>query len=109
MIVRVHIYAEHPLQGDTRVCTTGYFGMVSVDKQGQPMRCRDCCWRMTPRAPSGRWARRSAGRSIRGGGRRAMRFRQETRDKEIRRERDCLLVSCLLSPSPLLTWPFFAL
>jgi uncharacterized protein (TIGR00369 family) len=27
MIVRVHIYAEHPLKGDTRVCTTGYFRM----------------------------------------------------------------------------------
>jgi uncharacterized protein (TIGR00369 family) len=37
MIVRVHIYAEHPLKGDKRVCTTGYFSMVSVDKQGQPM------------------------------------------------------------------------
>ena len=37
MIVRVHIYAEHPLKGDTRVCTTGYFSMVSVDKQGQTL------------------------------------------------------------------------
>jgi uncharacterized protein (TIGR00369 family) len=37
MIVRVHIYAEHPLKGDRRVCTTGYFSMVSVDKQGQPI------------------------------------------------------------------------
>jgi acyl-CoA hydrolase len=37
MVVRVHIYAEHPLKGDTRVCTTGYFSMVSVDKQGQPI------------------------------------------------------------------------
>lgn len=37
MIVRVHIYAEHPLKGDKRVCTTGYFSMVSVDKQGQPI------------------------------------------------------------------------
>ena len=36
MIVRVHIYAEHPLKGDKRVCTTGYFSMVSVDPQGQP-------------------------------------------------------------------------
>jgi acyl-CoA hydrolase len=36
MIVRVHIYAEHPLKGDTRVCTTGYFSMVSIDEQGQP-------------------------------------------------------------------------
>ena len=37
MIVRVHIYAEHPLKGDRRVCTTGYFSMVSVDPQGQPL------------------------------------------------------------------------
>lgn len=37
MIVRVHIYAEHPLKGDKRVCTTGYFSMVSIDPQGQPM------------------------------------------------------------------------
>ena len=37
MIVRVHIYAEHPLSGDMRVCTTGYFSMVSVDKQGRPI------------------------------------------------------------------------
>ena len=37
MIVRVHIYAEHPLKGDRRVCTTGYFSMVSVDKKGQPI------------------------------------------------------------------------
>lgn len=37
MIVRVHIYAEHPLKGDRRVCTTGYFSMVSIDAQGQPL------------------------------------------------------------------------
>jgi uncharacterized protein (TIGR00369 family) len=37
MIVRVHIYAEHPLKGDKRVCTTGYFSLVSVDPQGQPL------------------------------------------------------------------------
>jgi uncharacterized protein (TIGR00369 family) len=37
MITRVHIYAEHPLLGDKRVCTTGYFSMVSVDKQGHPI------------------------------------------------------------------------
>jgi acyl-CoA hydrolase len=36
MITRVHIYAEHPLKGDKRVCTTGYFSMVSVDPHGQP-------------------------------------------------------------------------
>jgi uncharacterized protein (TIGR00369 family) len=37
MVVRVHIYAEHPLKGDRRVCTTGYFSMVSIDPQGQPL------------------------------------------------------------------------
>lgn len=37
MIVRVHIYAEHPLKGDKRVCTTGYFSMVAVDASGQPV------------------------------------------------------------------------
>lgn len=37
MIVRIHIYAEHPLIGETRVCTTGYFSMVAVDGQGRPI------------------------------------------------------------------------
>ena len=37
LIVRIHIYAEHPLKGDKRVCTTGYFSMVSVDAQGRPI------------------------------------------------------------------------
>jgi acyl-CoA hydrolase len=36
MITRVHIYAEHPLIGDRRVCTTGYFSMVAVDAEGGP-------------------------------------------------------------------------
>ena len=37
MITRVHIYAEHPLVGDRRVCTTGYFSMVAVGAGGQPI------------------------------------------------------------------------
>jgi uncharacterized protein (TIGR00369 family) len=37
MITRVHIYAEHPLIGDRRVCTTGYFSMVAVDAKGRPI------------------------------------------------------------------------
>lgn len=37
MITRVHIYAEHPLVGDRRVCTTGYFSMVAVDPAGRPV------------------------------------------------------------------------
>jgi acyl-CoA hydrolase len=34
MVVRVHIYAEHPLQGERRVCTTGYLSMVAVSRSG---------------------------------------------------------------------------
>jgi acyl-CoA hydrolase len=37
MIVRVHIFAEHPLLGERRICTTGYFSMVAVDAQGRPI------------------------------------------------------------------------
>lgn len=36
MIVRVHIYAEHPLKGEQRLCTTGYFSMVALDEHRQP-------------------------------------------------------------------------
>lgn len=36
MIVRIHIYAEHPLVGERRLCTTGYFSMVAVDEAGRP-------------------------------------------------------------------------
>ena len=36
LIVRIHIYAEHPLVGDLRLCTTGYFSMVAVDGAGRP-------------------------------------------------------------------------
>jgi acyl-CoA hydrolase len=37
MIARIHIYAEHPLKGDKRVCTTGYFSMVATDGDGRPV------------------------------------------------------------------------
>lgn len=37
LIVRIHIYAEHPLIGERRVCTTGYFSMVAVDAEGRPV------------------------------------------------------------------------
>lgn len=30
MVVRVRVFAEHPLRGERRVCTTGYFSMVAV-------------------------------------------------------------------------------
>ncbi|HEU4328981.1 MAG TPA: acyl-CoA thioesterase [Roseiflexaceae bacterium] len=36
LIVRIHIYAEHPLVGDRRLCTTGYFSMVAIDSEGRP-------------------------------------------------------------------------
>jgi acyl-CoA hydrolase len=36
MIVRVHIFAEHPLQGVRRLCTTGYFSMVALAEAGRP-------------------------------------------------------------------------
>jgi acyl-CoA hydrolase len=35
MIVRVHTYSEHPLTGERRLCTTGYFCMVAIDERGQ--------------------------------------------------------------------------
>ncbi len=35
LIVRIHLYAEHAHIGERRVCTTGYFSMVSIDAQGQ--------------------------------------------------------------------------
>jgi acyl-CoA hydrolase len=35
LIVRVHIFAEHPLKGETRLCTTGYFSMVAVSREGE--------------------------------------------------------------------------
>jgi acyl-CoA hydrolase len=37
LIVRIQIYAEHPLIGERRVCTIGYFSMVAVDAQGRPV------------------------------------------------------------------------
>lgn len=36
MVVRVRVYAEHPLLGDRRICTTGYFSMVAVAREGKP-------------------------------------------------------------------------
>ncbi len=36
MIVRIRILAEHPLVGDRRICTTGYFSMVAIDRVGRP-------------------------------------------------------------------------
>ncbi|MEI7772902.1 MAG: acyl-CoA thioesterase, partial [Chloroflexales bacterium] len=34
MVVRVRVFAEHPLRGDRRVCTKGYFSMVAVSRDG---------------------------------------------------------------------------
>lgn len=36
MIVRIDIYAEHPLSGERKRCTTGYYAFVSIDEQGKP-------------------------------------------------------------------------
>jgi acyl-CoA hydrolase len=38
MVVRVRILAEHPLQGERRICTTGYFSMVAVGREGERAR-----------------------------------------------------------------------
>lgn len=32
MVVRVRLFAEHPLRGERRICTTGYFSMVAVGR-----------------------------------------------------------------------------
>lgn len=37
LIVRVRISAEHPLIGERRICTTGYFTMVAVGQDGRPV------------------------------------------------------------------------
>lgn len=34
MVVRVRVFAEHPLRGERRVCTTGYFSMVAIGRDG---------------------------------------------------------------------------
>lgn len=36
MVIRVHLFAEHPLIGDRRMCTTGYFSMVAVPQGSTP-------------------------------------------------------------------------
>jgi acyl-CoA hydrolase len=36
MVVRVRLFAEHPLHGERRICTTGYFSMVAVPLDGEP-------------------------------------------------------------------------
>ncbi len=35
MVVRVRLFAEHPLKGEPRICTTGYFSMVVIPYGGQ--------------------------------------------------------------------------
>lgn len=34
MVVRVRIWAEHPLHGERRICTTGYMSMVAISREG---------------------------------------------------------------------------
>lgn len=36
MVVRVRIFAEQPLDGERRICTTGYFSMVAIAREGVP-------------------------------------------------------------------------
>lgn len=37
LVVRVHVFAEHPLKGERRICTTGYFSMVAISVDGAPV------------------------------------------------------------------------
>lgn len=34
LVARVHVYGEDPLQGNVRLCTTGYFSMVAIGPDG---------------------------------------------------------------------------
>lgn len=54
MITRVHIFAEHPLTGERRMCTTGYFSMVSIDEAGRPVGVPDL--RLDDDAARAEWA-----------------------------------------------------
>lgn len=37
LVVRVHVYGENPLHGHRRLCTTGYFSLVSITPEGKAM------------------------------------------------------------------------
>lgn len=37
LVVRVHVYGENGLSGNRRLCTTGYFSMVSITPEGKSM------------------------------------------------------------------------
>jgi acyl-CoA hydrolase len=37
LVVRVHVYGENPIHGHRRLCTTGYFTMVSITPEGKSM------------------------------------------------------------------------
>lgn len=37
LVVRVHVYGENAMNGDRRLCTTGYFSMVSITPEGTSM------------------------------------------------------------------------
>lgn len=37
LITRLDVYAETPLTGERRLCTTGYFSMVAIGIDGRPM------------------------------------------------------------------------
>jgi acyl-CoA hydrolase len=37
LVVRVHVYGEHALKGDRRLCTVGYFSLVAIGPDGTPL------------------------------------------------------------------------
>jgi uncharacterized protein (TIGR00369 family) len=66
---RTPIHAGEIIEAIARVIYVGRTSMiVRVHIDASRFECRACCWTMTLRAPSGRWARRFAERSTRGGG-----------------------------------------
>ncbi len=40
LVVRVRVHGENTLNGTRRLCTTGYFSMVSIDAEGRAMPLR---------------------------------------------------------------------
>lgn len=37
VVVRVHVYGENGINGNRRLCTTGYFSLVSITPEGKAM------------------------------------------------------------------------
>lgn len=70
-----HIYAEHALVGERRLCTTGYFSMVALDEHNHPIPVPDLL--LTNEEAQDEWA---LGEEIRRGidARRLVRRRSES-------------------------------